>query len=187
VGLERMGEKSADNLLAHLDQARDTTLARFLIALGIEHVGGTAAELLARHFGDLDPLLAASREALEAIDGVGPIIAESIQRFFADSRNAAEVARLRQLGVRWKTAPPQRQAEGPLSGKVFVVTGSLQGMTRAEAKARIADAGGKVTSSVSKNTDYVVAGADPGSKLQKASELGVAVIDEQELERLLPG
>jgi DNA ligase (NAD+) len=183
--LERMGEKSADNLVAGLEKARATTLPRFLIALGIQDVGEGVAELLARHFGDLDPILAAQQEELEAIEGIGPTIAESVVRFFADQRNAAEVARLRELGVRWEKTEPRPSGQGKLSGKTFVLTGTLTGTTRAAAKGRIQDAGGKVTSSVSKKTDYVVAGADPGSKLAKAQELKVEVLDEAGLAALL--
>jgi DNA ligase (NAD+) len=183
--LERMGEKSADNLLEGLERARRTTLARFLIALGIRHVGEGVAELLARSFGDLDPLAAASQEELEAIEGVGPTIAESVARFFADPRNATEVRRLRQLGVTWEKRAPAPRPEGALSGKTLVLTGALEQITRAEAKARIQAAGGKVTATVSKKTDYVVAGSDPGSKLEKARELGVDVIDEAGLQELL--
>jgi DNA ligase (NAD+) len=187
-GLDRMGAKSAANLVAALEKARDTTLARFLIALGIREVGETVAELLASRFGDLDPLVAASKEDLEAIEGIGPVIAESLVRFFADERNREEVRALRALGVRWKkTAPRPPRGEGPLSGKAFVLTGTLEGMTRSEAKQRIEALGGRVTGSVSKKTDYVVAGADPGSKLVKARELGVEVLDAAGLEALLEG
>jgi len=187
LGLERMGEKSADNLLAGLDRARATTLPRFLIALGIDHVGGGVAELLAGRFGDLDPLMAASQEELEGIEGVGPTIAESTARFFRDERNAAEVAHLRALGVRWEKSEPRDPTAGALAGKTFVLTGALDGMSRADAKQRIVEAGGKVTSAVSKKTSYVVAGADPGSKLDKAKELDVEVIDAAGLEALLSG
>ncbi|MBW2271375.1 MAG: NAD-dependent DNA ligase LigA [Deltaproteobacteria bacterium] len=186
LSLERLGEKSAENLLAGLGKARQTTLARFLIALGIRHVGETVADLLARRFGDLDPLLAASREELEAIEGVGPIIAEAVARFFADERNASEVARLQSLGLRWQKTEPRITGKGELAGKTFVLTGSLSALTRAEAKRRIQAAGGKVTATVSKKTDYVVAGDDPGSKLSKAQELEVEVIDEAGLVALLP-
>jgi DNA ligase (NAD+) len=185
-GLERMGEKSATNLAASLEHARDTTLARFLISLGIRHVGQTVAELLARHFGDLDPLAAAGAEELALIEGVGPVIAESVERFFQDRRNQSEVARMRELGVRWPTTvPASATAEGPLTGKTFVLTGSLEGRTRGEAKAAIEALGGKVTGSVSKKTSYVVAGAEPGSKLKKAQDLGVEVLDEGALDGLL--
>jgi DNA ligase (NAD+) len=184
--LERMGEKSARNLVAALDKARHTTLARFLVALGIRHVGETVAELLARHFGDLDGLLAATSEEIEAVPGVGPIIAESVAAFFADPRNRAEVKELRELGLAWeKTAPAPSRGEGPLAGKIFVLTGTLEGMTRGDAKQRIEAQGGKVTGTVSKKTSYVVAGAEPGSKLAAARDLGVAVLDQAAFEELL--
>ena len=185
--LERMGEKSAANLAAALASAKDTTLTRFLIALGIRHVGESVAALLARRFGDLDPLLTASQEELVAIEGIGETIAESIARFFADPRNRAEVERLRELGLRWKaTEPAQAPPEdGPLSGKTFVLTGTLDGMTRDEAKRRIEALGGKVTGSVSKKTSYLVAGAEAGSKLAKAESLEVPILDQAGLEALL--
>ena len=187
AGLERMGEKSAENLLASIERARRTTLARFLVALGIRHVGETVAELLARHFGDLDPLLAASREELEAVEGVGPTIAESVASFFADARNQEEVRRLRAGGLRWERAEPAPRGEGPLADKTFVLTGTLAGMTRGETKRRIEAAGGKVSGTVSKKTDYVIAGADPGSKLDRARELEIEVLDEAGLRALLDG
>jgi DNA ligase (NAD+) len=177
AGLDRMGEKSAANLALSLAHARSTTLARFLIALGIRHVGAGVADLLARHFGDLDPILSAGRDELEGIEGIGPTIAESVERFFADSRNRTEVERLRAHGVHWPTTEPAGNREGPLSGKTFVLTGTLEGMTRTAAAERIAALGGKVTSSVSKKTDYVVVGADAGSKLAKANKLGVPTLD----------
>ena len=183
-GLERMGEKSAEKLVAGLAGACQTTLPRFLIALGVRHVGEGVAELLARRFGDLDPLMAAKQEELEAIDGIGPTIAESVARFFADPRNAAEVKRLREHGVRWPRTEPA-PADGALAGKTFVLTGTLARMTRAEAKARIAGLGGKVTSTVSKQTGYVVAGTDAGSKLERARELKLEILDEAALEALL--
>jgi DNA ligase (NAD+) len=186
IELERMGEKSAENLVAALEKARRTTLPRFLIALGIRHVGETVAEQLARHFGDLDPLLDATAEQIEAAPGVGPIIAESVAAFFADARNRAEVKELRELGVRWeKSAPAPPRGEGPLAGKTFVLTGTLEGLPRGEAKQRIEALGGKVTGTVTKKTSYVVAGAEPGSKLAKATELGVAVLDHAAFEALL--
>jgi DNA ligase (NAD+) len=187
AGLERMGEKSAENLLASIDRARSTTLARFLVALGIRHVGESVAELLAAHFGDLDGLLAADRESLEAVPGIGPTIAESVASFFADRRNREEVERLRRAGLRWERVAQRRRGEGPLAGKIFVLTGTLAGLSRAEAKSRIEARGGKVAGSVSKKTDYVVAGAEPGTKLDRARELGVEVIDEARLGELLAG
>jgi len=185
AGLERMGEKSAANLVASLEKAAQTTLARFLIALGIRHVGETLAELLASHFGDLESLARASAEQIAGIEGVGPTIAESVVRFFADERNRAEIGRLRELGVRWEKAraSPAGSAGG-LAGKTLVLTGTL-GISRSQAKSRIEAAGGKVVGSVSKRTSYLVAGESPGSKLRKAEELGVPVLDEAELEALL--
>jgi DNA ligase (NAD+) len=180
-----MGEKSAKNLVAAIERAKDTTLPRLLIALGIRHVGGGVAELLAGAFGDLDPLVAASRERLEAVDGVGPIVAESVVAFFADERNRAEVERMRELGVHWPKEKPRRSGEGPLAGRSFVLTGTLPDWTRDEAKERIEAAGGRVTSSVSKKTDYVVAGESPGSKLRKAEQLEIEVLDQAGLEKLL--
>ena len=186
LGLERMGEKSVANRLAAIERARDTTFARFLIALGIRHVGEGVAEVLASHHGgDLDALMDAPREAIEAIPGIGPTIAESVVRFFADPRNRREVEELRALGVRWPIGERHAAGTGPLLGKTFVLTGTLAGLSRDDAKRRIEAAGGKVTTSVSKKTSYVVAGADPGSKLAKAEELGVAVLDQAGLESLL--
>ncbi|MFZ5540172.1 MAG: NAD-dependent DNA ligase LigA, partial [Pseudomonadota bacterium] len=186
AGLERMGEKSAANLLAALDKARHTTLERFIYALGIRHVGESTARDLARHFGSLDALMAADEAALLEVPDVGPVVAASIVRFFAEPHNREVIAQLRAAGVRWREGPAaKRAAAGPLAGKTFVLTGTLPTWTRDEAKERIEAAGGKVAGSVSKKTDYVVAGAEPGSKLEKARELGVAVIDEEGLRRLL--
>jgi len=187
TGLDRMGEKSAANLVAALERARETTLPRFLLALGIGHVGETVADLLARHFRDLDPLMHASIAEIDAVPGIGGTIAESVERFFADPRNSAEVKRLRHLGVRWPKGLPAPPREGPLVGKTFVLTGTLRSMSRDEAKARIESAGGRVAGSVSKKTDYVVAGEEPGSKLAKGRELGITVLDEKGFEALLFG
>ncbi len=183
--LERMGEKSAANLVRAIAKAKETTLTRFLIALGIRHVGSGVADLLARYFGDLAPLMQATQEEIDAIEGVGPVIAESIARFFADRRNQKEVARLQELGVRWPKISVTRAEKGPLAGKTFVLTGALSGLTREEATEKIQAAGGRVSSSVSKKTDYVVVGEDPGSKLRKAEELGVPTLDEKALVKLL--
>jgi DNA ligase (NAD+) len=183
-----MGEKSAANIVAELERAKDTTLARFLLALGIRHVGEATAQLLAQHFGDLDPLLSASQEEISAIEGIGPVIAESVARTLADPRNAGEIAALRALGLRWPTSAPRARGsavEGPLAGKTFVLTGTLPTLTRSEAKARIQAAGGKVTGSVSKKTHYVVAGSEAGSKLDAARELAIPVLDEAGLLALL--
>jgi DNA ligase (NAD+) len=185
--LDRMGGKSAANLLDSLDRAKHTTLARFLIALGIRHVGAGVAELLSSHFGDLDPMLAASQEELLAIEGIGPTIAESIEAFGNDDRNRAEIGKFRELGVGWPAGERAPAAGNSLKGKSFVLTGTLESMTRDEAKRRIQSEGGKVTGSVSKKTDYVVVGADPGSKASKAEELGVQILDQAGFEALLEG
>jgi DNA ligase (NAD+) len=185
--LPRMGEKSAQNLVAALARAKEATLPRLLVALGIPEVGATVAELLAARFGDLDPLREASVETLEEIEGVGPVIAKKVADFFADERHREELSRLRELGVRWPRTEPRPGAahEGPLAGKTFVLTGTLPTLSRTEASERIEAAGGKVTGSVSKKTSYVVAGDAAGSKLAKARELGVAVLDEAGLLALL--
>ncbi|MBW2714459.1 MAG: NAD-dependent DNA ligase LigA, partial [Deltaproteobacteria bacterium] len=187
ASLERMGKKSAANLVASLERAKTTTLARFLIALGIRHVGEGVAELLATRFGDLDPILDATREEFETVEGVGPTIAESITAFAADKRNAAEIARMRRLGVRWPIGEGAPADGDALAGKTFVVTGTLAGMTRDEAKRRIRAQGGTVTGSVSKKTDYVVVGADPGSKATTARELEIEILDEDGLSEILDG
>jgi DNA ligase (NAD+) len=184
AGLERMAEKSAANVLAALERARHTTLERFIYALGIRHVGEATARDLARHFGSLDTLMAADEAALAQVNDVGPVVAASIARFFAEPHNREVIEELRAAGVQWPEGPaPQRG--GNLAGKVFVLTGTLPGWTRDEARERIEAAGGKVTGSVSKKTDYVVAGEEAGSKLEKARELGVEVIDEARLKQLL--
>jgi DNA ligase (NAD+) len=180
-----MGEKSAANLIESLDRAKQTTLARFLIALGMRHVGAGVAELLADRFGDLDALVATSREEIEAVDGIGPTIAESVTTFCADARNAAEIRRLRELGVRWPATQPSAAGGDALAGKTFVVTGSLATMTREEAKRQIRGQGGKVTGSVSKKTDFVVIGTDPGNKARDAERLGIETLDEAAFERIL--
>ncbi len=184
--LERMGEKSAANLLAALDTARQTTLERFIFALGIRHVGESTARALAQHFGSLDALLAADEADLLQVPDVGPVVAASIARFFAEPHNRQVIAQLRAAGVRWKEgAALARVAAGPLAGKTFVLTGTLPNWTREQAKERIEAAGGRVAGSVSSKTDYVVAGAEAGSKLEKARALGLTVIDEGGLRRLL--
>ncbi len=186
AGLERMAEKSAGNLVRALERARETSFARLLIALGIRHVGAGVADVVAGHFGgDLEALTKATQEDLEAIEGVGPTIAESLVRFFADKRNRAEIRRLSELGVRWPKERRSARPRGPLAGKTFVLTGGLESMTRDEARERIEAAGGRITGSVSKKTDFVVAGAEPGSKLRRAEELEIPILDEKALLRLL--
>lgn len=180
LGLERMGEKSSDNLLKAIDASRETTLARFLYALGISQVGEVTAKNLARFFVELEPLMEADEQALIEVPDVGPVVAESIRRFFEQPHNREVIEGLIAAGVHWPK--PQGQdasaAQQSLSGQTFVLTGALQAFTRDEAKARIEALGGKVTSSVSSKTDYVVAGADPGSKRDRAEALGVKLLDE---------
>jgi DNA ligase (NAD+) len=186
ASLERMGEKSAANLYTAIDRSRKTTLARLIHALGIRHVGEATARDLANHFGRLDAIVGADAETLLQVPEVGEVIATSIAHFFAEAHNRAVIAALRAAGVRWpEGVARQTPRGGPVSGKSFVLTGTLADMSRDEAKALILSGGGRVSGSVSKKTDYVVAGADAGSKLAKATELEVAVIDETELRKLL--
>jgi DNA ligase (NAD+) len=185
AGLERMGEKSATNLLAAIDKSRDTTLARFIFALGIRNVGETTAKDLARYFGGLDALLAADETTLLQVPDVGPVVARCIVEFLAEAHNREVIAAL-QKAMRWpETEAAARPAEGALAGKTFVLTGTLPTLRRDEAAAMIEAVGGKVTGSVSKKTDYVLAGADAGSKLDKAQQLGVTILDEDGLRLLL--
>jgi len=184
--LERMGDKSAQNLIASIDASRSTTLSRFLYALGIREVGEATAACLASHFGKLAGIIAASEEDLLAVQDVGPVVASRIRSFFDESHNREVIERLVALGVHWVEAEPQViLADGPLSGKTFVLTGTLSEMTRDEAKQKIQAVGGKVTGSVSKKTDFVVHGTKPGSKLAKAQMLEVATLDEAALVKLL--
>ncbi|MBA2672681.1 NAD-dependent DNA ligase LigA [Ramlibacter sp.] len=187
VALERMGEKSAQNLLAGLEQSKKTTLPRFLYGLGIRHVGETTAKDLARYFGRLDGVMDASPEQLLEVPDVGPIVAESVHTFFQQPHNREVVEQLRACGVHWEEGEPPVRAPKPLAGKTVVLTGTLPTLTRDEAKDMLEAAGAKVAGSVSKKTDYVVAGAEAGSKLEKAQALGVAVLDEEGLQALLKG
>ncbi|MCA3241674.1 MAG: NAD-dependent DNA ligase LigA [Rubrivivax sp.] len=183
--LERMADKSAANLLAGLEKSKQTTLARFLFALGIRHVGESTAKDLARHFGQLDALMDASVEQLLQVNDVGPIVAESVQQFFAQPHHREVIERLRAAGIHWPEATIDADQPKPLAGQTLVLTGTLPSMGRDEAQALIEAAGGKVSGSVSKKTSYVVAGAEAGSKLAKAQELGVPVLDEAGLRALL--
>lgn len=175
--LERMGERSSDKLLAAVEGSKQTTLPRLIYALGISQVGQVTATQLAQHFGDLDPLMQASEEELVEVPDVGPVVARSIAHFFAQEDNREVIAQLRAAGVHWPVIE-RPAADSALSGKVFVLTGTLESLTRDEAGERIEALGGKVTGSVSKKTDYVVAGERAGSKLTRAQQLGVAVLDE---------
>jgi len=185
AGLDRMAEKSAANLIAAIETSKATTLARFIFALGIRNVGEATAKDLARHFGSLDKLVAATEADLLTVRDVGPIVAQSIIQFFAEPHNLEVVCKLRAAGVRWQESTGLQQSAGRLTGKTLVLTGSLPTLTREAAKEKIEAAGGKVAGSVSKKTDFVVAGAEAGSKLEKARELGVAILDEAGLLALL--
>jgi DNA ligase (NAD+) len=185
AGLERMGEKSADNLLQALQKSKTTTLARFIYALGIREVGEATAAALARHFGGLDAVLEADAEQLQQVPDVGPVVAQHIVAFFQQAHNRQVIGKLRKAGVHWPEHMPKHAGPQPLAGKTYVLTGTLAGMTRDAAKAKLEELGAKVAGSVSKNTSAVVAGENPGSKLDKAQELGVPVLDEAQLLRLL--
>ena len=187
AALDRMAEKSAANLLQALEASKSTTLARFLYALGIRHVGEATAKDLARHFGGLDAILDAPLDALLAVPDVGPVVAQSIRTFFDQPHNREVVEQLRACGVHWDESAPDQDTPKPLAGKTLVLTGTLPTLGREEAKARIEAAGGKVAGSVSKKTDFVIAGAEAGSKLARAQELGVTVLDEAGLDALLRG
>jgi len=183
LSLERFADKSAQNILDEIENSKKLQLERVIYGLGIRFVGERTAQFLAEHFGSMDALANATVEQLEEVDEVGPRIAESIAEFFSNPANRKLVERLGKAGLAFKGQKKERGTK--LAGKTFVLTGTLAKYTRDEAKKMIEDAGGKVTASVSKKTDYVVAGADAGSKLDKAKELGVRVIDEREMEKLV--
>jgi len=171
--------------VASLEKARHTTLARFIFALGIRHVGEATAKDLARHFGTMDNVMAASAEELLAVPDVGPIVAQSIANFFAEPHNVEVIEQLRAAGVTWPESEPAAVAPLPLAGKTFVLTGTLPTLSRDEAKAMLEEKGAKVAGSVSAKTDYLVAGAEAGSKLAKAEALGVPVLDEDAMRTML--
>jgi DNA ligase (NAD+) len=183
--LEGFAEKRAENLLASIERSKGQPLARLVYALGIHGVGATVAALLARRYVDLSDLAAASREDLQAIEGIGPQIAEAIANWFASPRHSQIVRKLREAGV-WprRTEPGPPQSRQTLKGLVLVITGTLPGMSRQQAKNLIERHGGTVSASVSRRTDYLVAGEAAGSKMQKAQALGVAILDEEGLKRL---
>jgi DNA ligase (NAD+) len=183
VTLERYAKQSADQLVAAIEDSKKRPLSLLIFGLGIPHVGFTAAQLLARRFGNLDALAdAACKEQLGGIQGIGPVIAKSVTAFFNEARNQELLDRLKKAGVN-TIEPTAAKADGALSGKTYVLTGSLPTLSRLQATSLIEEAGGRVGSSVSKKTDAVVAGEDAGSKLEKAKSLGVEVIDEKELLR----
>jgi len=181
VVLERMAEKSAQNVLAAIEKSKQTTLPRFIFGLGIRHVGESTAKAFAKHFGNIKAIMDASLEQLQNVPDVGPVVAKSLRDFFDVPYNREVVEQLRASGVTWPEGEGAPQTEQVLAGKTFVLTGTLPTLGRDEAKEMIEAAGGKVTGSVSKKTDYVVAGAEAGSKLDKAHELGVMVLDEAQL------
>jgi DNA ligase (NAD+) len=186
---ERMGEKSATNLVEALQHSRKTTLPRFLLALGIPDVGEATARALAQHFGGLEPMLQASAEQIEEVPDIGPIIAASVHRFFQEPHNRQVIEALvdpRRGGIHWPAVARETTAgAAPLAGKSFVLTGTLHELTREQAQQLILDLGGKVSGSVSKKTDYVVAGAEAGSKLKKAEQLGLTILDEAQFRELV--
>ena len=187
AGMERMAEKSAQNLLDALEKSKQTTLPRFLFGLGIRHVGEATAKELARHFGQLDAIMAASEDALLQVADIGPVVAHSLHTFFQQTHNREVVQALREAGVHWAEGEALAPTEMPLAGWTVVLTGTLPGMGRDEAKDKLEALGAKVAGSVSKKTSCVVAGAEAGSKLEKALALGVPVLDEAGLLRLLAG
>jgi DNA ligase (NAD+) len=186
AGLERMGPKSAANLVEALERSKQTTLPRFLFALGIRDVGESTALALATHFGRLEALESATLDEVQQVRDVGPVVAAHVRDFFDEPRNRKVIAELRRRGVSWPdVAPTRASAEGPLSGETLVITGTLANLTRDEARDAARAAGATVTDSVSKKTTLLVVGADAGSKLRKAQELGITIIDEDEFRRRL--
>jgi DNA ligase (NAD+) len=184
--LERMGEKSAVNLVAAIEHSKQTTLPRFLYALGIRDVGESTAATLATHFGTLEALEPADLDTIQQASDVGPVVAAHIRHFFDQEDNRKVIAELRRLGVQWPVMEARAAVkEGALVGKTFVITGTLASMSREQAAARITALGGKVSGSVSKKTSYLVAGTEAGSKLAKAQELNVPVLEEEAFLKLL--
>jgi DNA ligase (NAD+) len=184
VGMERMAEKSADNLLRAIEAAKDRPLARLVYGLGIRHVGETVARTLVRAFPKLDDLAAADEEKLRSVPGIGPVVAQSVAIFFRNPATGVVLEKLRKAGVRLED-PVEPAGPQPLAGKTFVLTGGFETWGREELKQLLERLGAKVASSVSKKTDYVVAGSDAGSKLDKAKELSRPILDEEGLKKLL--
>jgi DNA ligase (NAD+) len=182
--LDRMAKKSAQNILDALEKSKKTTLARFIYALGIRHVGESTAKSLARHFGSLDALLAADEDQIVSVNDIGPVVAQSILSFLSDPLNRQLIDLLRDSGIHWEEGGPE-QTTDLLAGKTFVLTGTLPTLSRDEARTMIEAAGGKVAGSVSKKTSYVVAGEEAGSKLTRAEELGIAILDEEMFVKLV--
>ena len=185
--LERMGQRSAQKLLDQIGRSKEAEFWRVLFGLGIRHVGERVAQSLASAFGSMEAMAAAPAEVMQAVRDIGPVAAAAVRGYFDEPHNLALIGRLRAAGLQLESAEPVRAADQPLAGATFVLTGTLAGMTRDEAAAAITSRGGRVSGSVSKKTTYVVAGADPGSKLAKARELGIAVLDEEAFSRLIMG
>ncbi|HEY5603013.1 MAG TPA: NAD-dependent DNA ligase LigA [Gammaproteobacteria bacterium] len=185
AGLERMAEKSADNVLKALEKSKNTTLARFIYALGIRDVGEATALNLATHFGDLDTVMEADEDALQQVTDIGPIVAGHIVSFFKQKHNQQVIKKLRKAGVHWPQVPQPARGDSKLAGKTFVITGTLASMKRDELKDKLIALGAKVSGSVSKATDYVIVGADPGSKYDKAQKLGIEILDEEQILQLI--
>ncbi|MBV9914120.1 MAG: NAD-dependent DNA ligase LigA, partial [Sinobacteraceae bacterium] len=183
--LERMGEKSVQNLLQAIDRSRNTTLPRFLYALGIRDVGEATALALSQHFGSLEPLLSAGEAEIQQVQDIGPIVAAHVATFFASAEHRKVIERLRAQGVRWPEVERPESGSQPLAGVTFVITGTLETMSRDEAQEALLALGAKVAGSVSRKTGYVIAGANAGSKLEKAAELGVRILNEPEFLQLL--
>ncbi len=182
--LERMADKSAQNVLDAIDASRGRPLSRVLFALGIRHVGSETATLLAQQFGDVDALMQASAEELEATPTIGPVVAQSVHRYFQDKANRRLIEKLRRGGVRTEAEAPAAR-EGPLTGQTFVITGTLAALSRSEAAARIRSLGGETSASVTRATDFLVVGEHPGSKLKKAQQYETAILSDEELAALL--
>jgi DNA ligase (NAD+) len=187
LSLERMGEKSAENILSSIGNSRKTTLGRLVYAFGIRHVGERTAQILAEHFGTLDKLSEASEEELAMVPDVGPVVAKSIAKFFDQAETKTVIEKLRRSGIEIEEAKRPSTEQAVLSGKTFVFTGEMESLTRTDAEQMVRELGGTATSSVSKNTDYVVAGERAGSKLDKARQLGVTVLTEQEFLEMARG
>ncbi|MHB0869373.1 MAG: NAD-dependent DNA ligase LigA [Chloroflexota bacterium] len=186
AGLERMGEKSAENVLKAIEESKDRPLAKLIFALGIRYVGEEVAKLLAAAFGSLDRLMQASYEEVVAVEGIGPKIAQSVVEYFANERNRQVIEKLRRAGLRFEDPREEPRGDLPFAGKSFVITGTMAGLSRLQAEERIRQLGGEAGSSVTRKTDYLVVGADPGSKLQKARTLGtVEIVEDAEFQEML--
>jgi DNA ligase (NAD+) len=182
LSLEGIGEKSAQNILAAIDESRSRDFGRVLHALGIRHVGRTTASVLALAFGSMDSVMDASIEDLSKVDGIGPVVAKSVKDFAADPENRTLVSNLAGAGLHMEGS---KRVDGPLSGKTFLFTGELEALSRSEAGGLVESLGGKVSDNVTKATDYVVVGASPGSKLEKAKRMGKTILGEREFLRLV--